>query len=377
MSAIAASIFPRLACTAAVAVASVSRPAAATATRRESQDDDQTEKHCLSHSHRPPSIQSPLGATGPVTDHLHCRHAPDINCIPKPNGKCSESGERHRPDADGILTAALTAAAHGMVRFKHEKAVLFLDLARGKSALFSVSEPVLGAMLATGTIPSLRVCLLGVLAALAGYLCVYSLNDLLDLRADREEIRVSSPDPLAWKPEVPHMDVMTLRHPVAAGALPLWAAIDLGRACWGSIGLAAAYLLRPLCAYLFVGCAALGDHLLQPAPPAPGSKSSRPRTMVAVGGLAGWFAVGEATWGALAFFFLLFGWETGRNLTNDLADVMHDRLVGITTLASTHGPRGGGEGDPRRRRGDGGHLPGPARRLGRARACWRWWRCSP
>ena len=48
--------------------------------------------------------------------------------------------------------------------------------------------------------------------------------------------------------------------------------------------------------------------------------------------------MGEATWGALAFFFLLFGWETGRNLTNDLADVVHDRMVGITTLASTHGP---------------------------------------
>ena len=47
-----------------------------------------------------------------------------------------------------------------------KRAVLFFDLARGKSALFSVSEPVLGAMLATGTIPSLRVCLLGILAAL-------------------------------------------------------------------------------------------------------------------------------------------------------------------------------------------------------------------
>ncbi len=62
------------------------------------------------------------------------------------------------------------------------RVLLFLDLARGRSALLSVSEPVLGAMLATGTIPSLRVCLLGILAALAGYFCVYSLNDLLDLR---------------------------------------------------------------------------------------------------------------------------------------------------------------------------------------------------
>ena len=217
------------------------------------------------------------------------------------------------------------------------RAVLFLDLARGKSAMYSVSEPVLGAMLATGTIPALRVCLLGIVAALAGYFCVYSLNDLLDLRADREEIRVSSPDPLAWKPEVAHMDVMTLRHPVAAGALPLWSAVTWVTTM-GLIGLTAAYLLRPLCAYLFVGCAALEiiycslrrQTWLKVIPAA---------SMVAAGGLAGWFAVGKTTWGALAFFVLLYGWETGRNLTNDLADVVHDRLVGITTLASTHGPR--------------------------------------
>ena len=214
---------------------------------------------------------------------------------------------------------------------------LFFDLARGKSALFSISEPVLGAMLALGAIPPLGTCLLGILAAAAGYLCVYSLNDLMDLRADREEIRVSSPDPLAWKPEVAHMDIVTLRHPVAAGALPVWAAVTFVCAL-GAVGLAAAYLLRPLCAYLFIGCAALEviycsmrrRSWLKVVPAA---------TMVAVGGLAGWFAVGRLTWGALAFFLLLFGWETGRNLTNDLADVVHDRMVGITTLASTHGPR--------------------------------------
>jgi 4-hydroxybenzoate polyprenyltransferase len=63
--------------------------------------------------------------------------------------------------------------------------------------------------------------------------------------------------------------------------------------------------------------------------------------MVSVGGLAGWFAAsGEAGWGAAAFFFLLLIWEiAGRNLSNDLADLTHDRLVGIATLAATHGPR--------------------------------------
>jgi 4-hydroxybenzoate polyprenyltransferase len=215
--------------------------------------------------------------------------------------------------------------------------VLFLDLARGRSALLSISEPVLGAMLAAGTIPSLRVSLLGLLAALAGYLCVYSLNDLMDLRSDREEIRVSSPDPLAWKPEVLHMDVWSMRHPVAAGALPLWAAVAFV-ATLGATGFAAAYLLRPLCAWLFIGCAAL-EVLYCSLRRRTWLKFIPAAAMCALGGLAGWFAVGEATWGAVAFFLLLFGWEAGRNMTNDLADVVHDRMVGITTLASTHGPQ--------------------------------------
>jgi 4-hydroxybenzoate polyprenyltransferase len=216
------------------------------------------------------------------------------------------------------------------------KALLFLDLARGRSALFSLSEPVLGAMLAGRAIPSVRVSLLGLLAALAGYFCVYSLNDLLDLKADREDLRLTAPDPQEWKPEVVHMDIMTLRHPVAAGALPLWAAATWVGAL-GVIGLAAAYLLRPLCAWLFIACALL-QVLYCSLRHRTWLKVVPASTMVALGALAGWFAVGKATWGAFAFFFLLFGWEMfGRNLSNDLADVSHDRGVGITTLASIHG----------------------------------------
>ena len=215
--------------------------------------------------------------------------------------------------------------------------LLLLDFARSRSALLSLGEPALGALIAYRAIPSGRVILLGLLAATAGYLCVYALNDLLDLRADRQEIQLSSEHPEDWDPDVPHLDIMTLRHPVAAGALPLWAGV-----AWvaglGLVGLAAAYLLRPLCAWLFVLCALLQVLYC----------SLRRRTwlkvipagvMVSVGGLAGWFAVGKAGWGAFAFFFLLLFWEIfGRNLSNDLADVEHDRLVGIATLAATHTP---------------------------------------
>ena len=233
-----------------------------------------------------------------------------------------------------IHAARLPGARSGTVRTMR-KALLFLDLARSRSALLSVSEPVLGALLAARAFPSARVALLGLIAALSGYFCVYSLNDLLDLRADREDIHLSTTDPAAWQPEVTHLDITTLRHPVAAGALPLWAATT-----WvgvlGVIGLAAAFLLRPLCAWLFIGCAAL-EVIYCGLRHRTWLKVIAAATLVAMGGLAGWFAVGRATWGAFGFFFLLFGWEVSRNLSNDLADVSHDRRVGITTLAAVHG----------------------------------------
>jgi len=217
------------------------------------------------------------------------------------------------------------------------KLLLLLDLARSRSALLSLGEPAMGALLAAGGLPPTRVILLGLLAALAGYFCVYALNDLLDLRADRREIELAATQPGSWEPQVPHIDITTLRHPLAAGALPLWAGIAWV-AVLGAVGLGAAYLLRPLCAWLFVICALL--QLIY--------CSLRHKTwlkvipaglMVGVGGLAGWFAAGQASWGTLAFFVLLVLWEiAGRNLSNDLADVEHDRLVGITTLASVRGP---------------------------------------
>ncbi len=218
------------------------------------------------------------------------------------------------------------------------KVLLFLDLARGRSALLSITEPALGALLAGQGIPSLRVSLLGLLAAAAGYFCVYSLNDLLDLKADREEVRIASPDPQVWNPEVTHLDVAFMKHPVAAGAISLRAAV-VWVAVLGLVGLTAAYLLRPLCALLFIACALL-QVVYAGLRRRTWLKTIPAGALVALGGLAGWFAVGKATWGALAFFFLLFTWEVaGRNLSNDLADVVHDRVVGIATLAARHGTR--------------------------------------
>jgi 4-hydroxybenzoate polyprenyltransferase len=62
--------------------------------------------------------------------------------------------------------------------------------------------------------------------------------------------------------------------------------------------------------------------------------------MVGVGGLAGWVAVAPLTMRAAPFFGFLALWEiAGRNLPNDLADVVADSRVDIRTVATVFGNR--------------------------------------
>lgn len=67
---------------------------------------------------------------------------------------------------------------------------LLFDLSRGKQALLSVSQPVLGAILALGQMPDARIMIIGLVAAVTGYFAVFSLNDVLDYKIDREALKV-------------------------------------------------------------------------------------------------------------------------------------------------------------------------------------------
>ncbi len=239
--------------------------------------------------------------------------------------------------AAGLGVTSSAAASQPASYSLRQKSLFFIDMSRSRSAVLSIGEAAVGALLAARGIPSLRVILLGLLAAAAGYFCVYSLNDLLDLRVDREEVRGPHGE-IEWNPEVRHMDIATLRHPVAAGALSLAAGIAWV-ATLGVIGMVAAYLLRPICAILFLACALL-QVLYCSLKRKTWLKIIPAGVMVGLGALAGWFAVGHATWGALSFFVLLTSWEIfGRNLSNDLADVSHDKPLGITTVATVRGPQ--------------------------------------
>lgn len=207
------------------------------------------------------------------------------------------------------------------------------DLSRARQALLSVAQPALGAILAARGLPPSRTMALGVLAATTGYLAVFSLNDVLDVRADADALR-------AGKDEGAERDIDTiaLRHPLARRLLPA----SFGVA-WvvtlAVVATVAAWLLEPAAVALFALAVALEaaycalrrvTHL----------KTLVSGVMVGIGGLAGWAAVGPLTWDAAAFFGFLAAWEiAGRNLSNDLADIAADSATGIRTVATVRGPR--------------------------------------
>lgn len=209
-----------------------------------------------------------------------------------------------------------------------------LDFTHGRHALLSVAQPALGALLAAQDYPKRRTMYLGVAAAAAGMLCVYPLNDLLDLRADREEARSlnrftgeTGCDP----------DGARIRHPLAQGAVPMWFGVS-----WvvgtGVTGFALATKLRRGCGLIFLGCVGL-EAVYCGLRRKTWLKIIPAGAVVGLGGLAGWYVVRGIDAGAVAYFVLLACWEIfGRNLANDLADISLDAPIGIRTVATTHGP---------------------------------------
>jgi 4-hydroxybenzoate polyprenyltransferase len=207
-----------------------------------------------------------------------------------------------------------------------------LDLSRGRQSLLSVAQPALGACLALGRLPDPHVIGVGLVAATAGYLAVFSLNDVLDARVDERSLA-------AGKEAAPSGDVDTvvMRHPLAQGALPRPVAFAWV-ASLAVIALVGAAALGPACVLAFGGAVAL-EVAYCALRSVTWAKTFVSGAMVGLGGLAGWLAVAPLSWGAASFFCLLALWEiAGRNLPNDLADIQADAAVGLRTVATTFGP---------------------------------------
>ncbi|MEE9613005.1 MAG: hypothetical protein V3W19_17250, partial [Desulfatiglandales bacterium] len=68
---------------------------------------------------------------------------------------------------------------------------LFLALSRTPHGLLDMATPALGALIWLGAFPPLRIIILGLITAFAGYTAVYALNDVIGHRTDKEKIQQS------------------------------------------------------------------------------------------------------------------------------------------------------------------------------------------
>lgn len=208
---------------------------------------------------------------------------------------------------------------------------LFYDLARGKHAVMSLSQPVIGAVLALNGLPSAQVMIIGSIAALSGYFALLSMNDILDHRIDRKSLEYGKAER-----DESDIGVVVRKHPLAWGDLSLTVSIT-----WvASLSLLAAVLawyLSPACLLAFAGCAGL-EVIYCALRRVTWTKTFISGITIGLGGLAGWLAVAPLDRRAIYVFFFLALWEIyGRNLANDMCDVVSDRSVGIRTLATTYG----------------------------------------
>jgi 4-hydroxybenzoate polyprenyltransferase len=205
------------------------------------------------------------------------------------------------------------------------------DLSRARQATLSIAQPGLAAVLAAGGLPAGRVVWIGLVAAWAGFLAVFSLNDVLDRRVDAAALRAGKAVVDGYD-----LDAAFMRHPLAQGALSLRFSLAwvVGLALIAAVG---AWRLGPLCLALFAAAVAL-EVVYCGLRSVTWAKTIVSGVMVGLGGLAGWAAVAPPRWNALPVFAFLALWEIGcRNLANDLADLGPDLAVGIRSVATTFG----------------------------------------
>lgn len=211
----------------------------------------------------------------------------------------------------------------------------FFGLSRMTHSVLDIAHPAAGALLVLGAFPAASTVMIGLVAAFAGFTAVFALNDVMDCGVDCEKMAK-----LTGKKECFDIDSVGYRHPIAQGALSFKAALAWVIA-WGAVSLACAFFLRPVCAGLMV--AALGleigyCRLLRVTH----WKGILSGSMVAVGGLAGVYAVTAAppVLFVAAFFAWAFAWEVGcRNIPNDWSDIEEDACLGIKTVPVRYGRR--------------------------------------
>ena len=205
---------------------------------------------------------------------------------------------------------------------------LFMALSRTPHGLIDMATPAVAALLYLGHWPSLPVMVIGVLTAFAAYTAVYALNDVIDLQTDRQKVC----DGGYCDGEV-FLDGALIRHPLAKGALSLWTGL-IWTIAWTLIALAGAWLLNPVCMFIFLaGCILETVYCLL-------WRVTHLRTVVSglvktLGPVAAVFAVEPRP--SILFLSVLILWLFcgeigGQNIPNDWTDIQEDRRFNARTI---------------------------------------------
>ena len=205
---------------------------------------------------------------------------------------------------------------------------LLFALSRTPHGLIDMATPALAALLTLGTFPSLRVMALGLVTTFAGYTAVYALNDVIDFPVDKKKVQQGG-----FQKSGDYLDAAMIRHPLAQGLLSLRAGV-LWVLAWGFLTLVGAYMLNPVCVFIFIGgCILETVYCLM-------WRTSHLRTMVSgavktCGGVAAVFAVdpNPNPLFLIILFLWLFVWEIGgQNIPADWTDIEEDQRLRATTI---------------------------------------------
>lgn len=210
---------------------------------------------------------------------------------------------------------------------------IYFGFSRTTHGFIDIAQPALGAVIALGVFPELRIIIIGLVAAFAGYTAVFALNDLIDYKVDIRRMQYHRKKDKSFD-----VDSLGIRHPLAQGYLTYrqglaWIIF------WASVAVAGAYVLNPVSALLFAlagGLELTYCKLLRVT----AWKVFLTGAMVAVGALAGMYAVVPHPNLSLVivFFVWMFAWEIGgRNIPNDWSDIEEDPLLGIKTVPVVYG----------------------------------------
>jgi 4-hydroxybenzoate polyprenyltransferase len=216
-----------------------------------------------------------------------------------------------------------------------QRVIPFLALSRTPHGIIDMAAPVLAALLCLGRFPSIPIMLVGLVTVFAGYTAIYALNDLVDLRVDKEKLSQGG-----FHETPADLDGILIRHPMAKDVITFPAGLAWAL-FWAVIAMAGAFWLNPACLVLFLAGALLEAcycKLFQVTP----LRTVINGVVKSIGSLAAVLAVAPDP--PMLFFTILFCWIFfweigGQNIPNDWTDIQEDRRFNAQTVPLRLGPR--------------------------------------